>query len=140
MTGAVFGIVNTFQTIPSLALLGFLIPLVGTGVLPAVIALFLYALLPLVRNTYAGIRDIEPTLKEAARGMGLTDMQILRKVEIPLALPVILAGVRTSTVILVGTATLAALIGAGGLGDPIFRGIASVNTNKIMLGLGDLFN
>lgn len=129
-----FGVVNTLQTIPSLALLGFMIPLFGIGVLPAVVALFLYALLPLVRNTYAGILDVDPDVREAAKGIGLTDFQILRKVEFPIALPVIMAGIRTSTVIVIGTATLAALIGAGGYGDPIFRGIAAVNSNLILLG------
>lgn len=129
-----FAVINTLQTIPSLALLGFMIPLFGIGVTPAIIALFLYALLPLVRNTFTGILDVDPDLREAARGMGLTDFQILRKIEVPLALPVIMAGIRTSTVIVVGTATLAALIGAGGYGDPIFRGIASVNSQQILLG------
>lgn len=129
-----FGAVNILQTIPSIALLGFLIPLLGIGVKPAIAALFFYALLPLLRNTYAGLMSIDPSLKEAARGMGLTDWQILRKVEIPLALPIIMAGIRTSAVIIVGTATVAALIGAGGLGNPIFRGIASLNTHTILLG------
>lgn len=134
LEGPVFAVVNLLQTIPSLALLGFLIPFLGIGVKPAIVALFLYALLPLVRNTFIGIKEVDPHLKEACRGMGLTDMQILKKVELPLALPTIMAGVRTSTVIIVGTATLVALIGAGGLGDPIFRGISSVNTNTILLG------
>ena len=134
LEGPVFAVVNLLQTIPSLALLGFLIPFLGIGVKPAIVALFLYALLPLVRNTFTGIKEVDPNLKEACRGMGLTDMQILKKVELPLALPTIMAGVRTSTVIIVGTATLVALIGAGGLGDPIFRGISSVNSNTILLG------
>jgi len=131
---AVFSVINTIQTIPSLALLGFLIPLLGIGAKPAILALFLYALLPLVRNTYTGIREVDGELKEASRGIGLTDLQVLRMVEIPLAMPMIMAGVRNSAVILIGTATLAALIGAGGLGDPIFRGISSVRTNTILLG------
>ncbi|MFT6603337.1 MAG: osmoprotectant transport system permease protein [Bacteriovoracaceae bacterium] len=130
----VFPIVNTIQTIPSLALLGFLIPILGIGFAPAVLALFLYSLLPLVRNTYEGIKAVDRNFVEASRGIGLTNMQILFKVEIPLALPIILAGLRTATVIVIGTATLAALIGAGGLGDPIFRGVATVNSNLILLG------
>ncbi len=132
--GLVFTVINTFQTIPSLALLGFLVPVLGIGRLPAIVALFLYALLPLVRNTYTGIREIDPKIIEASQGIGLTNLQILRKVEMPIALPMIIAGIRTSTVIIVGTATLAALIGAGGLGDPIFRGISSVQMNTILLG------
>lgn len=134
LAGPVFSVINVVQTVPSLALLGFLIPLLGIGVTPAIVALFLYGLLPLVRNTYTGISQIDPSLVEACRGMGLTDMQILRKAELPLAVPIIMAGIRTSAVLLVGTATLAALIGAGGLGDPILRGVSSVNTNLILLG------
>lgn len=130
----VFPIINTVQTIPSLALLGFLIPLMGIGYLPAVIALFLYSLLPLIRNTYSGIDGVNTNFIEASRGLGLTPMQILLKVEIPLAMPIILAGIRTASVIVIGTATLAALVGAGGLGDPIFRGVATVNGDLILLG------
>ncbi len=130
----VFPIVNTIQTIPSLALLGFLIPFMGIGMTPAVLALFLYSLLPLVRNTYVGISDVDENYIEASKGIGLTNMQILFKVEIPLALPVIMAGLRTAAVIVIGTATLAALIGAGGFGDPIFRGVSTVNSNLILLG------
>jgi len=132
--GPVFSVINVIQTVPSLALLGFLIPILGIGVTPAIVALFLYGLLPLVRNTYTGISQIDPALVEACRGMGLTDLQILRKAELPLAVPIIMAGIRTSAVLLVGTATLAALIGAGGLGDPILRGVSSVNSNLILLG------
>ncbi len=130
----VFPIVNTIQTIPSLALLGFLIPIMGIGFAPALLAMFLYSLLPLVRNTYTGILGVDKNYIEASKGIGLTNFQILFKVEIPLALPVILAGLRTAAVIVIGTTTLAALIGAGGLGDPIFRGVATVNTNLILLG------
>ncbi len=129
-----FPIVNTVQTIPSLALLGFLVPFLGIGFTPAVFALFLYSLLPLVRNTYEGIKGVDRKFVEVSRGIGLTPLQILVKVEIPLALPIILAGLRTAAVIVVGTATLAALVGAGGLGDPIFRGVATVNSNLIFLG------
>ena len=134
LSNAVFPFINTVQTIPSLALLGFLIPFLGIGYAPAVIALFLYSLLPLVRNTYTGVEAVDKDYIEASRGLGLTEWQILLKVEIPLAMPVILGGVRTASVIVIGTATLAALVGAGGLGDPIFRGVATVNGNLILLG------
>lgn len=130
----IFPIVNTIQTIPSLALLGFMIPFLGIGLIPALIALFLYSLLPLMRNTYIGIQGIDPELIEAAKSIGLTPFQILTKVEIPIALPVILAGLRTAAVMVIGMATLAALIGAGGLGDPIFRGVSTVNSYLILLG------
>ena len=130
----VFPVVNTIQTIPSLALLGFMIPFIGIGVVPAIIALFLYSLLPLMRNTYIGIKGIDPELIEASKSIGLTPLQILTRVEIPIALPVILAGLRTAAVLVIGMATLAALIGAGGLGDPIFRGVSTVNSYLILLG------
>jgi len=128
------GAVGVIQTIPSIALLGFMLPLLGIGALPAVVALFLYALLPIVRNTYSGISEVDASVVEAARGMGMTSGQLLRKVELPLATPVIFAGVRTATVINVGVATLCALIGAGGLGEFIFRGIALNNSVMIMAG------
>ncbi|MBC8153180.1 MAG: ABC transporter permease/substrate-binding protein [Bacteroidetes bacterium] len=130
----VLGLTGVLQTIPSIALLGFLIPLLGIGVGPALVALFLYALLPIVRNTYVGITEVNPTLREAARGMGMTDTQVLVRVELPLAMPVIFAGIRTATVINVGVATLAAYIAAGGLGEFIFGGIALNNTNMILAG------
>ncbi|MEJ2004577.1 MAG: ABC transporter permease/substrate-binding protein, partial [Cyclobacteriaceae bacterium] len=132
--GPVMGVVNAVQTIPSLALLGVLLPLVGIGVVPAIIALFLYALLPIVRNTYTGIIGIDPAVKEAATGMGLNDIQLLRRVEIPLAMPVIFAGIRTAFVINVGIATLCALIAAGGLGEFIFRGLGTNNPQMILAG------
>lgn len=134
MASAVLGFAGVLQTIPSIALLGFMIPLAGIGMVPAIIALFLYALLPIVRNTYTGIRGVPAAVKEAAVGMGMSSMQILVKVELPLALPVIFAGVRTATVINVGVATLAAYIAAGGLGEFIFGGIALNNTNMILAG------
>ena len=130
----VLGLVNIIQTIPSIALLGFMLPFFGIGVTPAIIALFLYALLPIVRNTYAGIRGVDPLVVEAAQGLGLSDRQILQKVELPLALPTIFAGLRTATVINIGVATLCALIAAGGLGEYIFRGIAVNNPNMILAG------
>lgn len=130
----VFPIINIIQTIPSIALLGALIPIFGIGVKPALFALFLYAILPLVNNTYVGIKGVDKTLIDASRGIGLTKLQILTNVELPLAFPVILTGLRTAGVIVIGTATLAALIGAGGLGDPIFRGVSTVNSQLILLG------
>lgn len=122
------------QTIPSIALLALLIPLWGIGVAPAIVALFLYGLLPIVRNTYVGLQEIEPQYRIAALAMGLTPFQRLRWVEFPLALPVIMAGVKTAAVINIGTATLAAFIGAGGLGEPIVTGLALNDTSLILEG------
>ncbi|MEZ5990254.1 MAG: ABC transporter permease [Planctomycetota bacterium] len=122
------------QTIPSLALLAFMIPLLGLGVSAAVAALFLYALLPILRNTCVGIAGVDPDLIEAARGMGMREGQILRLVRLPLAMHTILAGVRTATVISVGVATLAAFIGAGGLGEPMVTGLYLDNTALILCG------
>ncbi len=134
LSGATLGVLGIIQTIPSLALLGFMLPLLGIGALPAIIALFLYALLPIVRNTYTGITEVEPSVVEAAKGMGMSPIQILTNVELPLAMPTIFAGIRTATVINVGIATLCALIAAGGLGEFIFRGIALNNSNMILAG------
>ncbi|MDZ7723514.1 MAG: glycine betaine ABC transporter substrate-binding protein [candidate division KSB1 bacterium] len=130
----ILGATGVIQTIPSVALLGFLLPLLGIGVVPAIVALFLYALLPIIRNTYTGINEVDLAVREAARGMGMSDRQILTKVELPLAVPVLFAGIRTATVINVGVATLTALIAAGGLGEFIFRGIALNNVNMILAG------
>jgi osmoprotectant transport system permease protein len=130
----ILGIANVLQTIPSLALFGLLIPVVGIGTVPAIIALTLYSFLPIIRNTYTGIMGIDPAVREAGRGMGMTDWQLLMQVELPLATPVILAGVRVAMVIAVGIATIAAAIGAGGLGVFIFRGIAVVNNDLILAG------
>lgn len=130
----VIGASNLGQTIPSLAILGLLIPLLGIGFKPALAALVLRAILPIVINTYVGIIAIEPSVIEAARGMGMRDRQLLTIVELPLALPVVMAGVRTATVMSISIATLAALIGAGGLGDLIFRGIAMVDGPMLMAG------
>jgi osmoprotectant transport system permease protein len=115
--------VGVLQTMPSLALLVLMIPLLGIGTTPAIFALFLYSLLPIVRNTHAGFAEIDPALRRAARGLGLTRRQVLRHVEMPLSLRPILAGVKTAAVINVGTATLGALIGAGGYGQPFLTGI-----------------
>jgi len=122
------------QTIPSIALLAFMLPLFGIGVRPAIAALFLYALLPILRNTYAALQSLDPVMKKVAVGMGLTSRQRLRYIEIPLAMPTILTGVRTATVINIGTATLAAFIGAGGLGEPIVTGLALNDTRLILQG------
>lgn len=130
----IIGGASILQTIPSLALLGFMIPLLGIGMKTAIAALFLYSLLPIIRNTYTGIKDVDPSIIEAARGMGMTGTQILFRVQMPLALSVIMAGIRTATVINVGTATLAAFIGAGGLGDFIFLGITRNIDALILLG------
>lgn len=130
----IIGVTAVLQTIPSLALLGLLIPLLGIGKIPAIIALVVYALLPILRNTYTGIKEVDPSLTEAARAMGMNRRQQLMKVELPLAMPVIMAGIRTGMVLIVGTATLAALIGAGGLGDIILLGIDRNNSALIVLG------
>ncbi|MBD2505755.1 MULTISPECIES: ABC transporter permease [unclassified Nostoc] len=133
----ILGIANILQTIPSLALFGLLIPVPiigGIGAVPAIVALTVYSLLPIIRNTYTGITGVDPAIREAGRGMGMTDRQLLLQVEIPLAMGVILAGVRVATVIAIGIATIAAAIGAGGLGVFIFRGISVVNDQLILAG------
>lgn len=134
LSGQVLGVASVIQTIPSLALLGFMIPVFGIGVGAALIALYLYALLPILRNTFTGINGVDKAVIEAGRGMGMTDNQLLVKVQLPLAVPVIMAGVRTATVIMVGIATLVGLIGAGGLGTLIFQGIAMVRSELILAG------
>src|SRR5882724_6318304 len=133
-SGIVLGLAGVLQTIPGIALLGFMIPLLGIGAVPAITALFLYALLPIIRNTFTGINGVDPTVREAAVAMGMSNAQVLFKVELPLAFPVIMAGIRTATVINVGVGTLAAYIAAGGLGEFIFGGIALNNTNMILAG------
>lgn len=133
-SGFILGFANTLQTIPSLALFGIVLPILGIGFRNAMVVLFLYALLPIIKNTYIGIQSVDPAIREAAKGMGMTPFQILYKVEFPLAFPVIMAGIRISTVINIGTATIATLIGAGGLGDLIYTGINMVNTNLILAG------
>jgi osmoprotectant transport system permease protein len=133
----VLGSANIIQTIPSLALFGFLLPAPWIGERAgrlAILALALYALLPLIRNTYAGIRSVDPAVVEAGRAMGLTNRQLLFQVELPLASGVIVAGVRIATVVSIGVATIAAAIGAGGLGEFIFRGLAMVDNNVILAG------
>ncbi len=134
LANIVINITNTFQTLPSLALFGLIIPILGIGLVPSVFVLFLYALLPIIKNTYIGINNVDLASIEAGRGMGMKKSQILTMVEIPLALPVIMGGIRISTVINIGTATIAALIGAGGLGDFIFKGISMNSNNMILTG------
>jgi osmoprotectant transport system permease protein len=131
------GFASIFQTIPSLALFGFLIPIPfigGIGRRTAIVALVLYALLPILRNTYVGLTGIDPAVLEAAEAMGMTSSQILWRVRLPLARAVILAGIRTATIITIGVATIAAAIGAGGLGTFIFRGVAMVSDAVILAG------
>ena len=131
---AVMYVAGVLQTIPSIALLAFMIPLLGIGALPAIVALFLYALLPILRNTTSALVSLDPVLKKVAVGMGLTPWQRLRHIELPLAAPTILAGIKTAAVINIGTATLAAFIGAGGLGEPIVTGLALNDTKLILQG------
>lgn len=121
--GAVIGAVNIVQTLPSLAILAFFIPLLGVGKMPAIVALFFYSVLPILRNTYTGIQGVNKNLLESGKGIGMTVWEQIRLVELPLAIPVIMAGIRTSTIYLIGWATLASFIGGGGLGDYIFIGL-----------------
>lgn len=130
----IINIAAIMQTIPSLALLGLMIPFFGIGRVPAIIALVIYAILPILRNTYTGIKEVDPSLKEAAQGIGMNTYRQLKNVEIPIAMPVIMAGIRTAMVLIIGTATLAAFIGAGGLGDLILLGIDRNNMNILLLG------
>src|SRR5881396_585967 len=137
LSGPILTFANAVQTIPSLALFGFLIPIPfigGIGARTAIVALVLYSLLPIIRNTFTGISGVDPAIREAGRGMGMTGGQLLWKVEIPLALGVIFAGIRVATVIGVGVATIAAAVGAGGLGMFIFRGISMVDSRLILAG------
>lgn len=130
----VLGIIGTIQTIPSLAFFGFAFPVLGIGLLPAMTILFLYSVFPILRNTYTGIREVNPALVEAGRGMGMNQWELLTMVKLPLALPLIMGGVKISTIYIVSWATVAALIGAGGLGDLILGGISMVNIHLILAG------
>ncbi|MCQ9637904.1 ABC transporter permease subunit [Chryseobacterium sp. WG14] len=134
LSGSVLGIAGILQTIPSIALLGFMIPVFGIGPKPAIAALLTYALLPIIRNTYTGITGVDPAVIESAKAMGMNRRQLLFKVKLPLAMPVIIAGIRTAAVINVGVATLASFVAAGGLGEFIFGGISLNNTNMILAG------
>lgn len=130
----VLAVISVVYTIPSVALLGFMIPIFGIGPRVAIVALFLYALLPIVRNAYTGVDQSDPAASEAARGLGMSEAQVLARVVLPQALPVLMAGVRTSAVLSVSVATLAALVGAGGLGKFVFEGIDMTNTRMILSG------
>lgn len=130
----VLGVANIAQTIPSLALFGFLLPLAGIGKVTAIIALCLYAILPILRNTLTGILGVDPAVRESAVAMGMTPRQVLWQVELPLAVPSIVAGLRIATVTAIGTATIAAAIGGGGLGVFIFRGIAMADSRTVLAG------
>jgi osmoprotectant transport system permease protein len=128
------GIANVLRTIPSLALLVLMLPLLGTGYLPAVVALIVYGVPAILLNTYAGVRSVDPEIVDAARGQGLSDRQIIRRIEIPLALPVIFAGIRTAAVQIVAAATLAAFVGGGGLGELITAGMGTLNFGQLLVG------
>ncbi len=130
----VIPVVSIFQTIPSLVFFALMLPFLGIGLTPALTVLSLYSLLPILRNTYVGLRSVDPSLIDAARGQGMTSWEILYMVELPLTAPVIVTGIRLSAVYLVSWATIAALIGAGGLGDLIFSGIDSYDTSRLLAG------
>lgn len=130
----ILGIINIVYTIPSIALLGFLIPVTGIGDTTAIVALTVYALLPMVRNTYTGINNVDPVIVEAATGMGSTSFQILTKIKLPLALPVIIAGMRNMVVMTIALAGIASFIGAGGIGVAIYRGITTYNMSMTVAG------
>lgn len=134
VSNLVIGFVGVLQTIPSMALLAFMIPFLGIGFKPAVAALFMYSLLPILRNVYTGLNEVSYTMIKAARGMGMTRLQIIFKIQVPIALPIIIAGIRTAAVICIGTATLAAFIGFGGLGAMIYSGIQQISTVHIVTG------
>lgn len=130
----VMAIAGVFQTIPSLALLAFMIPLFGIGRVPAIIAMFIYSLLPILRNTFVGLEGVSPALKDAAKGMGMTTWESIKKVELPMAFPIIMAGIRLSAVYVIAWTTLASYIGAGGLGDFIFNGLELYKVDLILAG------
>lgn len=132
--GPVIGLANIMQTIPSLALLAFMIPFLGVGKLPAIVAMFMYSVLPILRNVYIGIDKVDPNIKDAARGMGMSEMQMIMKVELPLALPVIMSGIRLSAVYVIAWTAVASYIGAGGLGDLIFNGLNLYKVDLILAG------
>lgn len=134
VAGPVLAVAGMIQTIPGLVMLGFALILFGIGMLPALVVLSLYAILPILRNTYTGITEVEPSYIDAGRGIGMTNLQILYEVELPLALPSIISGIRISTVYIVSWATLAGLIGAGGLGDLIWTGLSNYNSRYILAG------
>lgn len=130
----IIAITSMLQTIPALALLAIMIPFFGVGRVPAIIALFLYSLMPILRNTYVGLTDVNPDTVDSARGLGMTELQLILKVDIPLAMPVIMAGIRLSAIYVIAWATLASYIGAGGLGDFIFNGLSLYQPDLIFGG------
>ncbi|RYL86655.1 ABC transporter permease [Sporolactobacillus sp. THM19-2] len=132
--GIILGVVNVLQTLPSLAVLAFFIPILGIGKLPAIVALFLYSVLPILRNTFLGIKGVNRDLLESGRGLGMTGFERVRMLELPLSAPIIMAGIRTSSVYLIGWATLASFIGGGGLGDYIFIGLNLYRPDYIIAG------
>src|SRR5665647_783761 len=134
LSGPVIGFANLIQAVPSLALLGFLIPILGIGSTPAILMVFLYSLLPIIKNTYTGLMNINPDVIESSKGMGMTSKQILKLVQLPLAFPIIMTGIRISAVTAVGLMTIAAFIGAGGLGYMVFSGVQTVDNNMILAG------
>lgn len=134
LSSPIIGLANVVQAVPSLALLGFLVPFLGIGSKPAVVMVILYSLLPIVKNSYTGLINIDEDILEAAKGMGMTESQILMKVQLPLAMSVIMAGIRISAVTAVGLMTIAAFIGAGGLGYLVFSGVQTVNNEMILAG------
>ncbi|MEY8370935.1 ABC transporter permease [Aerococcaceae bacterium 50-4] len=134
VANVVISVVSVLQTIPTLALLALMIPFLGVGKVPAIVALFIYSLLPILRNTYLGMSNVNPDLLDAAKGMGLKRMQVIRQVQLPLAVPVIMAGIRLSTVYVIAWTTLASYIGGGGLGDMIFNGLNLFRPDLILGG------
>jgi osmoprotectant transport system permease protein len=134
IAGVILGITSALQTVPSLALLALMIPFLGVGKLPAVVALFIYSLLPILRNTYIGMRNVDASFRDVAKGMGMTNLQSIATVELPLAMPTIMAGIRLAAVYVIAWATLASYIGAGGLGDLIFSGLNNYQPALIVAG------
>lgn len=134
IASSVLGVVSVIQTFPSLAILAFFIPLLGIGKVPAIVALFLYSMLPILRNTYIGVKNVDTNLLEAARGMGMSTIERITQIELPLSISIIMAGIRVSAVYLIGWATLASFIGGGGLGDFIFDGLNLFRTDLIIGG------
>lgn len=130
----IISFVGILQTVPSLAILAFLMPFLGVGTAPAIVALFIYSVLPILRNTYTGVKEVDSKLVEAGKGMGMNNRELIQKIELPIALPVIMSGIRFATVYLIGWATLAAFIGGGGLGDLIFDGLNLYQPELIILG------
>lgn len=134
IANVVIGIASVLQTVPTLALLALIVPLLGVGAMPAIVALFIYSLLPILRNTYLGMADVDPNLLDAAKGMGMSTGQVIQKVQLPMAVPVIMAGIRLSAVYVIAWTTIASYIGGGGLGDFIFNGLQTYRQDLIFGG------